>query len=208
VVDDVVPSPDILFVMAAEAEFRAELRRRISPIITGVGPFEAALGTGLHLSNLVNAGRPPKLVVSLGSAASLRCPIGAIYQISGVSWRDMNASKFGFAKGVTPFTGLSRVIDLQTPIPFFPTATLSTGGDVLGGEEIESLGVDLVDMETFAVVRACMRFGLPVIGLRGVSDGPCEVTGINSWTDALQAVDEGLALAVDRLIAASAEVDG
>ena len=54
----------------------------------------------------------------------------------------------------------------------------------------------------WAVLRACQRFGVPLMGLRGVSDGPGELTGINSWTDLLGLLDERLAAAVDALAAA------
>ena len=34
----------------------------------------------------------------------------------------------------------------------------------------------MVDMETFAVLRACQFFGVPLIGLRGISDGAAELS--------------------------------
>lgn len=47
----------VLFVMAATAEYGPALRRRIRPLMTGVGPIEAALGTGIALNALRAAGR-------------------------------------------------------------------------------------------------------------------------------------------------------
>jgi adenosylhomocysteine nucleosidase len=57
----------------------------------------------------------------------------------------------------------------------------------------------MVDMETFAILRACQRFGVPLIGLRGISDGAAELRHAGDWTDYLHIVDERLADAVDRL---------
>ena len=54
-------------------------------------------------------------------------------------------------------------------------------------------------METFAVLRACQRFGVPLIGLRGISDGKADVHHIDDWTEYLHVIDERLAEAVDRL---------
>ncbi len=189
----------ILFVMATDHEYREHLRARITPLITGVGPVEAAIGTAIWLEELRVAGDLPDLVVSLGSAGSRRCALGGVYQIASVSWRDMDASPIGFAPGVTPFADHPAVIALPTPLAGVPTATLSTGSDIVVGERYAAIDADLVDMETFAVVRACQRFGVPVIGLRGVSDGPGELDGVHGWTELLPLLDERLAGAVDAL---------
>jgi adenosylhomocysteine nucleosidase len=55
----------------------------------------------------------------------------------------------------------------------------------------------MVDMETFAVKRACQSFGVPLLGLRGISDGDETVSRIEDWTQYLHIVDERLAEAVD-----------
>ena len=61
-VDD--PSHRLLFVMATDLEYGKELRRRIKPLVTGVGPIEAAIGTSLCLRERVDAGLKPDLLVS------------------------------------------------------------------------------------------------------------------------------------------------
>lgn len=190
-------SDDVLFVMATEQEYGASLRARLEPVIVGVGPIESAIGTALALERRTEAGRKPRLVVSLGSAGSHRCQVGSIWQVSSVSWRDMDATRLGFEKGVTPFCDHPAEIVLPTPLPGVPTASLSTGGQVVGDDDYLAILTDLVDMETFAVARACQRFGVPMIGLRGVSDGPGTLAGIHSWADMLGLLDERLAAAVD-----------
>jgi adenosylhomocysteine nucleosidase len=54
-------------------------------------------------------------------------------------------------------------------------------------------------METFAVLRACQRFDVPLVALRGISDGAAELSHVGDWTEYLHVVDEKLAGAVDRL---------
>lgn len=193
---------DVMFVMATEQEYGPHLRRRIIPVMVGVGPIESAIGTALALQARADAGDLPSLVVSLGSAGSHRCEIGSTWQISSVSWRDMDASRIGFEKGVTPFCDHPAEILLPTPLLGVPTATLSTGGEVMGGDGYHGVSADLVDMETFAIVRACQRFGVPVIGLRGVSDGPGTLEGIDDWTGMLGVLDERLATMIDLIPAA------
>jgi adenosylhomocysteine nucleosidase len=188
---------DVMFVMATEQEYGPALRRRIDPVMVGVGPIESAIATALALQARATAGNLPSLVVSLGSAGSHRCEVGSMWQISAVSWRDMDATRLGFEKGVTPFCDHPAEIALPTPLPGVPTATLSTGGEVMGDDRYHGVSADLVDMETFAIVRACQRFGVPVIGLRGVSDGPGKLNGIDDWTGMLGVIDERLAALID-----------
>jgi len=54
-------------------------------------------------------------------------------------------------------------------------------------------------METFALARVCALFDVPLMGLRGISDGPEPPTGLHDWTNLLGHLDEELAKAVDML---------
>nr|CAD6427273.1 5'-methylthioadenosine/S-adenosylhomocysteine nucleosidase [Rhizobium sp. Q54] len=190
----------LLFVMAVDAEYGPHLRRRITPLMTGVGPVEAAVSL-THALTLSQADKSlPDLVVSLGSAGSRNLEQTEIYQVSSVSYRDMDASPLGFEKGRTPFLDHPAVIDLPHRIPDIPSASLSTGGNVVSGTAYDRIEADMVDMETFALLRSCHRFGLPLIGLRGISDGKEELRHVGDWTEYLHVIDEKLALAVDRLL--------
>lgn len=188
----------MLFVMATDHEYGPQLRARIDPLITGVGVVEAAAVTAATLAGLAEL---PDLVVSLGSAGSRRKPVGQVFQISHVSWRDIDASPLGFPRGVTPFLEVAPVQPLATPLADWPSATLSTGSDIVSGDAYDRIDADLVDMETWAVLRVCQRAGLPVMGLRGVSDGPGELSELLDWTGLLGLLDERLAAAVDALAA-------
>ncbi|WP_062734512.1 5'-methylthioadenosine/S-adenosylhomocysteine nucleosidase [Sphingobium abikonense] len=197
----------VLFVMAVDAEYGPHLRARFTPLLTGVGPVEAGIAMGAALQALAARNALPDLVVSLGSAGSRRCPLGEIFQIASVSWRDMDATRLGFPKGVTPMSDHPVDIPLTTPLPL-PLARLSTGANVVGGEEYAGIDADMVDMESFAIARACARYDVPLMGLRGVSDGPGELDHINSWMELLGLIDERLAQAVDLLPEALASRDG
>jgi adenosylhomocysteine nucleosidase len=194
-----IAGKNVLFVMAADAEYGVFLRTRISPLMTGVGPVEAAVVLTKELSRLSNHDDLPDLVVSLGSAGSATLEQAEIYQVSAVSYRDMDASAFGFEKGRTPFLDLPVAVELPLRIPGIPAATLSTGANVVSGAAYQSIDAQMVDMETFAVLRACQSFGVPLIGLRGISDGRHDVNHIDDWTQYLHVIDKKLALAVDGL---------
>jgi adenosylhomocysteine nucleosidase len=198
-----VSGKSILFAMAAEAEYGPFLRSRIDPLVTGVGPVEAAIVLTRALAQLEAQGELPDMVVSLGSAGSAKLEQTEVYQVSSVSYRDMDASPLGFEKGRTPFLDLPAVIDLPLRIPGVPEASLSTGGNVISGLEAYSrIPADMVDMETFAVLRACQHWELPLIGLRGISDGVVELQHISGWTEYLHVVDRKLSEAIDSLFTA------
>lgn len=205
-----IPMPDrigarsVLFVMAAAPEYGPALRKRITPLMCGVGPVEAAVTTAAALAELAARGALPDLVVSLGSAGSAVLEQAAIYQVSHVSYRDIDASPLGFAPGTTPFLDLPATVALTHRIPGVPEATLSTGADIVTGAGYAGIDADMVDMETFAVMRAADRFALPLIGLRGISDGAQEVAGFENWTEYLEVIDARLAETVDALRARTA----
>jgi adenosylhomocysteine nucleosidase len=187
----------ILFAMAAEAEYGPHLRARFTPLMTGVGPVEAAVSLAAALSALKEKGALPDVVVSLGSAGSSRLEQCGVYQAASVSYRDMDASPLGFEKGRTPFLDLPKTLALPHIIPGIPSASLSTGANIISGAAYDGIDEDMVDMETFALLRACQTFGVELIGLRGISDGKAPLSGFADWTEYLHVIDERLAEAVD-----------
>jgi len=142
------------------------------------------------------------LVVSLGSAGSAQLEQCGLYQASEVSWRDMDATAIGFERGVVPFLDLPATLKLGPFVPGIPMATLSTGANIVSGQAYDDILEHMVDMETYAVLRACQNFGLPMIALRGISDGDQELGALADWTQYLGIIDVKLAEAVDRLEAA------
>ncbi|WP_421853391.1 5'-methylthioadenosine/S-adenosylhomocysteine nucleosidase [Oricola sp.] len=189
----------VLYVMAADPEYGEHLKARFTPLICGVGPVEAAVNVTRALAD----GRPD-FVVSLGSAGSRTLEQAEIYQIGSVSYRDMDASPLGFEKGCTPFLDLPAEVALPVRVDGIPAVRISTGADIISGDSYDAIDADMVDMETFAVLRACMAFDVPLIGLRGVSDGAADLHHYDDWTQYLHVIDEKLAEAVDRVEAAIA----
>jgi adenosylhomocysteine nucleosidase len=190
---------DVLFVMAAEAEYGPHLKRLFVPLMTGVGPVEAGVRLGAELSWLKAEHALPDLVVCLGSAGSRTLEQTHIYQAVSVRYRDMDASPLGFDKGATPFLELPVVVPLPLRIPGIAEASLSTGAGIISGGAYDAIEADMVDMETYACLRACQLFDVPLIALRGISDGAAELRHVGDWTEYLHVIDERLAGAVLRL---------
>ena len=195
----------LLFVMAVDAEYGPHLKRRFTPLMTGVGPVEAGVRLGVELALLSERNALPDFVVSLGSAGSRVLEQTEIYQASSVAYRDMDVSALGFERGATPFLDLPAIVPLGHAIPGIRQASLSTGAAIVSGAAYDAIAADMVDMETFAVLRACQLFGVGLIGLRGISDGAADLKHVNDWYQYLHVIDEKLAAAVDRLETAIAE---
>ena len=197
-----VAGKSLLYVMAAEPEYGPHLQERFSPLMTGIGPVEAAVELSRTLERLSHECLLPDLVVSLGSAGSAKLEQGSVHQVSSVSYRDMDASPLGFEKGRTPLLDLPAIVDLPLRIPGVSAASISTGANIISGAAYSLIDSDMVDMESFAILRAVMAFEIPMIGLRGISDGAKELSHLGDWTEYLHVVDENLAKATDKLEAA------
>mgnify|MGYP000424576907 CR=1 FL=1 len=189
--------PDIQFLMATEAEYLDHLRAKITPEIIGVGPVEAAANT-MHI--LLERPKRPDYVFLLGSAGSATLAQGEVYLASTVSYRDMDASALGFEKGRTPFVDEPAEIVLQPQFASVPQARLSTGADIVLTEQFAAIDADMVDMESFAVKRVCQILDVPLVVLRGISDGPEELKKFDDWTKLLPTVDKNLASALDMIL--------
>lgn len=168
----------------------------------GIGPVEAGVNLTAELAGLSHNDALPDLVVSLGSAGSDTLPEKEVFQVTAISYRDMDVSALGYEKGCTPLLNLPAVVTLPFRIPGIKGATLSTGGSIVSGEAYGGIKADMVDMETFAVWRACQKYSVPMIGIRGISDGKKELESLYDWEKHLAVIDEKLCQALDKLEAA------
>lgn len=186
--------------MATDIEYGPQLKARFAPLVTGVGPVEGAVVLTACLATLKAQHQLPHIVVSIGSAGSKSLAQGEVYQATHVAYRDMDASAIGFEKGCTPFLDLPRQIKLPITVKDIQSASLSTGANVVSGAAYDAIAEDMVDMETFAHFRACNVFNVPLVALRGISDGAEDLQTYANWADALPALDQHLATAVDLLL--------
>lgn len=192
----------VLFVMATEQEYGRELKSRIAPLVTGVGPVEAAAATGEALASLQAEAALPDLVFSLGSAGSQKLEHAEVYQLASVTYRDMDCTPLGFPRGLVPFLDEPAVIPISLRIPDVPLASIATGASIVSGSRYDGIDADMVDMESYAVYRAAKRFGVPMIGLRGITDGKTELSRYEDWADYLEIVDHKLAADIDKFMRA------
>lgn len=190
-----------LFVMASTNEYGAQLKKLgIKPLITGIGPIQAASELTHALGELsrTTPSRRPDLIINLGSAGSATLEQGVVYRVAKSNYRDMDASAFGFPKGQTPFSPHPPTIEAAVIIQDFPSASCSTGANVVSDHT--ATDADMAEMEYAALNDVAMKFGIPLIGFKGISDGKKPLTGdLRQWTDLLPLIDENLARAVTEL---------
>lgn len=189
----------LLYVMAAQPEYGPALQARINPLMCGIGPVESGVNVTHALTELKLSNDLPDYVVSLGSAGSRSLEQTGVYQAKSVSYRDMDASALGFEKGTTPLLDLPKELIMPVLMNGVQAVRLSTGANVVSGSAYDDIDADMVDMETFAILRACHLFDLPLISLRGISDGKEELDKLEDWTEYLHIIDEKLAETVDML---------
>jgi adenosylhomocysteine nucleosidase len=189
----------ILYVMASRSEYGPCLQSKISPLMLGIGPVEASINLTAELGKRYHDKSLPDLVVSLGSAGSRVLPEKEVFQVTAVSYRDMDVSLLGYEKGCTPLLDLPASVPLPHTIHGIPGATLSTGASIISGDAYNAIDADMVDMETFAILRACQKFSIPMIGFRGISDGVKELGQLSDWEQYLHVIDEKLSRTVDQL---------
>lgn len=188
-----------LIVMATDLEYGTHLKELdIKPLITGLGPVQAAIALTHALGELRRAGRGPDVIINLGSAGSATLQQGAVYRVSQSVYRDMDASAFGFPKGQTPFSPHPPTVESAAIMPGFPSASCSTGASVISDHT--ATGADLADMEYAALNEVAMKFGIALIGFKGVSDGAKPLTGeLVQWTELLPVIDKNLAVVIAQL---------
>ncbi len=189
-----------LVVMAAMAEYGDGLKALgVKPLLTGVGPVQAAgslthaLSAFHHMPQTV-----PDIIINLGSAGSATLEQGEVYRVSGAGYRDMDASAFGFPKGQTPFSLLPAVIEFPDIMQGFPKASCSTGANVV--VDHAAVKADMSDMELSALADVAMKFAIPIIAFKGISDGKEPLAGkIEQWEELLPHIDRKLACALTEL---------
>lgn len=148
-------------------------------LYTGVGKVNAALALTHALATREREGL---LVVNLGSAGSPVFRCGEVVQAQRFFERDMDARAIGVPLGLTPFETDSH-IDSALLLPGLPGATCYTG-DSFVTEPHPQLSLEIIDMEAYALAKACQRYGVPFACLKFITDG-ADGAAASDWMEAV-----------------------
>lgn len=133
------------------------LKSRTNIFYTGVGKVNAAMTT----ATLIERYKPTK-IINLGTAGGITVGPG-LYRVTKFVQRDMLCVPLGCKLGQTPF---EDTIILETDADGY---TCSTGDSFVTNPELE-IPADLVDMESYAIAKVCLKHNVEFICYKFISD--------------------------------------
>ena len=159
-----------LVVIALELEGQGLFEQAgVSVLYTGLGKVNAALGLARRLSALRAQHALPKWVVNFGTAGSRTFATGSVIACRQFVQRDMDVTGLGFALGETPFEALPATLSFPPVFRGLPEGVCGTGDRFETGAA--GLACDVIDMEAYALAKACLAEAVPFACAKYISDG-------------------------------------
>ena len=183
----------ILVAMALPAESAGVFQSAgVEVLYTGVGKVNAAIALTRRIARLRREGRGPPLVVNFGTAGSARIPARTVVACRRFVDRDMDVGALGFAPGVTPFDELPPMLEFPAVFPGLPEAVCGSGDSFATVDH--GPACDVVDMEAYALAKACRIEGAGFACAKYVSDGADENAALHWKANVAGAAERFLAL--------------
>lgn len=161
----------VAMALPAEGAGRFE-QAGIEVLYTGVGKVNAAIALTRRLEARRHAGDRAITVVNFGTAGSARIPARTLVACRRFVDRDMDVAALGFAPGETPFDPLPPALEFPAYFPELPEATCGSGDSF--ATLSHGPACDVVDMEAYALAKACRTLGAQFACAKYVSDGADE----------------------------------
>ncbi|MET0790294.1 MAG: 5'-nucleosidase [Polyangiaceae bacterium] len=172
-----------LVVIALELEGQGLFERaNIGVLYTGLGKVNAALALAGKLASLRAQGALPSLVVNFGTAGSRSFATGSVIACREFVQRDMDVTGLGFALGETPFEALPAKLSFPSVFTGLPEGVCGTGDRFETGAA--GLACDVIDMEAYALAKACLAENVPFACAKYISDGADE-SAAGDWQASL-----------------------
>lgn len=159
---------ELLIITALESELKREaLPSGVEIVYTGIGKINAVI-TSIKAINQYS----PKRILNFGTAGKIKPDLHGLLEIGKVIQRDMQAEPLA-PRGSTPFC-------------VRPQEYLSTGQFVCGSGDsfvtahdpwLHSLGIDVVDMELFAIAAVAHDHQIPWQSFKYITDDANESSG-------------------------------
>ncbi len=152
----------ILVLTALDSELKASRAPEgVNVRYCGVGKVNTAIATTLALAEL-----KPRLVVNYGTCGRITPELSGLLEVARVVQRDMMAMPLA-PRGVTPL--MAEESELHSG---HGTVVCGTGDSFVTSADawLIETKVDVVDMELFAIAKACVRFGVPWRAFKFITD--------------------------------------
>lgn len=174
-----------LVVIALELEGQGSFERaEIGVLYTGLGKVNAAISLSRRLATLRAQGLLPSLVVNFGTAGSRTFATGSVIACREFVQRDMDVTGLGFALGETPFESVPAKLSFPPVFSGLPEGVCGTGDRFETGAA--GLACDVIDMEAYALAKACLAENVPFACAKYISDGADEAAA-GDWHASLPA---------------------
>lgn len=130
----------------------------------GIGKVNAAIKT----TELILKYRP-SVILNLGTAGSSCFAAHSLIECSSFVQRDMDLSPLGVPVGKTPLDDIPGVIESEHLLTDLTKGVCGTGDTFEVGAT--KISCDLVDMEAYAIAKACKRFNVQFSAFKYITDG-------------------------------------
>ncbi|EJL83476.1 nucleoside phosphorylase [Herbaspirillum sp. CF444] len=182
----------ILILTALASELNAaDAPDGVEVIYTGVGKINAAATATAAILQ-----RQPQLIVNFGTAGKINPAVDGLLDIASVIQRDMLAIPLA-ARGVTPLSD-----EPNSYASGHGNAICGTGDSFVTASDpwLVEQGVDVVDMELFAIAHTCHRYGVPWRAFKFITDSADE-DAADHWNDNVHRGAELFWRTLDRILA-------
>lgn len=171
---------DCLIVIACKEESEGLFETlNTNLIFTGVGKINAAYYLTKKLEEMKYNNNVPKYVINLGSCGSKKYKKGSLVYCNKFIQRDMDATAFGYEKGVTPSDNFPLILEHNYIIDNLPNGVCGSGDSFVTTEKVDNR-IDLVEMEAYALARVCKLENIDFIAIKYITDGLNE-NGSEDW---------------------------
>jgi adenosylhomocysteine nucleosidase len=164
----------LLVVVAVRQE--AAYLHGVDVVLTGIGKVAAAVAVSTAIAE-----RRPSRVLNIGTAGALRDGLEGVHRVGRVLEHDVDHAALGALIG----EDVSGELLLDPGLPI----TLATGDAFIADDAVRAVlaqRAHLVDMEGYAVARACEAAGVPCELVKVVSDTASHGAA-RSWVDEVDA---------------------
>jgi adenosylhomocysteine nucleosidase len=171
----------------------------VQVLYCGVGKVNAAIALTRELSRYASHGESMPLVMNFGSAGSRRFDTGTLVECHEFVQRDMDVSALDFALGVTPYDEAPPCLTFERLFTHLPSAVCGSGDSfATAGTDMDCAVADrhcgVVDMEAYALAKACWREKAAFACAKYVSDGADHAAASDWQRNVHKAADEFLRL--------------
>ena len=185
--------PLVVVTMALRAEGAGRFEAAgIEVLYTGVGKVNAAITLTRRLAEIGRGDARLPLVVNFGTAGSASLAAKSLVACRRFVDRDMDVGALGFAPGVTPFDTLPPVLEFPAAFKDLPDAVCGSGDSFATAHG--GFDCDVVDMEAYALAKACKLAGAGFACAKYVSDGADEHAAEHWQANVAGAADRFVAL--------------